>query len=164
VLRIAYRISDSRIPHAGQGLFATEPIATGRVIVAPDAINGTVDFAYVQSLHDDHPHLRSSVRWFEDVYTVAPDWPDECFLNHSFAANGLWHLGFVFAARNVQRGEEICIDYRFLLAPGFDIGFADALTGRRIVGYSWDENVLNSTQQLLDILQPSSSALAQARP
>lgn len=152
MLRIAYRISPSLIPHAGQGLFAAEAIAPGRIIVAPDKIDATVDFAYLDQLDDDHPHTRSSVRWFEDVYTVSPDWPDECYLNHAFDANGHWHLGFVFAARAIAAGEEITIDYRYLLAPGVDIGFADSATGQRIVGFSWRDNLHTSTSGLLRIL------------
>lgn len=157
MLRIAYCIQPSLIPGAGQGLFAAEEIAAGRVIVAPAGIDTVVDFAHLEALGDDHPHIHSSVRWFEDAYTLAPDWPDECFLNHSFAANGHWHLGFVFAARTIAAGEEINIDYRYLLAPGVDIGFADALSGRRIVGYAWRDNLLASTRTLLQILHTDSA-------
>jgi hypothetical protein len=58
----------------------------------------------------------------------------------------------VVAARAIACGEEITIDYRYLLAPGTDIGFADSVSGRRIVGFSWRDNVRTSTRNLLRVV------------
>ena len=92
--------------------------------------------------------LASTVRWFEDRYTVTPEWPDECYINHSFAPCGLWHLGFVFALEDLAPGTEITVDYRHLLAPGQEEDFVDAQSGQRIVGYTWRESMVHSTAQL----------------
>ena len=61
---------------------------------------------------DREEMLPSTVRWFEDRFTTTPEWPDECYVNHSFAPNGVWHLGFIFAARELEPGEELTYDYR----------------------------------------------------
>jgi hypothetical protein len=94
------------------------------------------------------------VRWFEDRYTITPEWPDECYINHSFSPCGLWHLGFVFALTDLPAGTEITVDYRHLLAPGQQEDFHDATTGKAIVGYSWQESLAMSTAQLHALLAP----------
>ena len=83
----------------------------------------------MQALPDAAHCLASTVRWFEDHYTVTPEWPDECYINHSFAPCGLWHLGFVFALDDLPAGTEITVDYRHLLAPGQEEDFRDSISG-----------------------------------
>ena len=113
----AYRVAASTIPGAGQGVFLGEAVARGRILVAPDAIPRVHRWEEVLAMLDPDAVMAVSVRWFEDRYTVSPEWPDECYLNHSFDANGLWHLGFVFARARL-RGRRITVDYRHLLGEG----------------------------------------------
>src|SRR5512141_2640174 len=132
-----YRIAASSIPGAGKGLFREQPVERGRLIISPDDIRKVYKWKEVQTMPGARALLASTVRWFEDHYTVTPEWPDECYVNHSFAPCGLWHLGFVFALDDLPAGSEITVDYRHLLAPDQEEDFCDAATGRRIVGYSW---------------------------
>lgn len=150
----AYRVDQSTIPGAGKGVFLGERVARGRILVAPDAIPRVYRWDEVMAMPDRDAALAASVRWFEDRYTVSPEWPDECYLNHSFEANGLWHLGFVFAARDLEPGEEITVDYRHLLGEGQEEAFRDAITGGEIVGWSWQESLSRSTRELA-ALQPA---------
>lgn len=143
-----YRIDASSIPGAGKGLFLQAPVACGRVVVAPDDIRGTWPWADIRERPDAEAAMAASVRWFEDQCTVSLDWPDECYVNHSFEPNGLWHLGFIFAARDLAAGEELTVDYRHLLPEGESEGFRDAGTGREIVGYSWAESLALSSRAL----------------
>lgn len=143
-----YRIDASRIPGAGRGVFLDEAVARGRVLVAPDAIPATYRWDDVRAQPDPEAAMAAAVRWFEDRYTISLDWPDECYLNHSFEPNGLWHLGFVFAARDLAAGEELTIDYRHLLPEGEVEAFRDAGSGQAIVGYSWAESLAVSTRAL----------------
>lgn len=144
----SYRIAASTIPGAGKGVFLDEPVVRGRILTAPDAIPKVYRWDDVLAMPDREAALAASVRWFEDRFTVSPEWPDECYLNHSFAPNGLWHLGFVFAARDLDAGEEITIDYRHLLGEGQEESFRDARSGERIVGWSWQESLSRSTREL----------------
>lgn len=143
-----YRIAPSRIPGAGQGLYLEEPVARGRIVVAPDAIPSTFAWDEVRAQPDPSAAMAAAVRWFEDRYTISLDLPDECYLNHSFEPNGLWHLGFVFAARDLAAGEELTVDYRHLLPEGEAEAFRDAATGREIIGFSWAESLASSTRAL----------------
>lgn len=145
---IRYRIAASTVPGAGKGVFLDEAIRAGRILMAPDAIPAVHTLAEVESHPAGAQAAAACVRWFEDRYTISLDWPDECYVNHSFAANGLWHLGFVFAARDIAAGEELSIDYRHLLPPGEREPFLDAASGAPIVGYSWEESLRVSTLAL----------------
>ena len=146
-----YHIGPSSIAGAGQGLFIDEPLARGRVLVAPDAIPAVHRFEDILAREDAASLLPATVRWFEDRYTVTPEWPDECYVNHSFAPNGLWHLGFIFAARDLAPGEELTVDYRHLLPEGEQEAFRDAESGRAIVGFSWAESLALSTRELASL-------------
>ncbi len=147
-----YHIGPSLIAGAGQGLFLDEPVARGRVITAPDAIPCVHTFEEVLAMPDADHLLASTVRWFEDRYTVTPEWPDECYINHAFRPTALWHLGFVFAAVDLARGTEITVDYRHLLAPGQAEDFRDSGSGEAIVGFTWSESLRASTLALAALL------------
>lgn len=149
-----YRVDASRIPGAGKGLFLDEPVARGRLITAPDDIRSVYRWDDVQKMPDAAQLLPATVRWFEDRYTITPEWPDECYINHSFEPCGLWHLGFVFALDDLPPGTEVTVDYRHLLAPGQEEDFVDSHSGERIVGYRWEESLAQSTAQLQSILAP----------
>lgn len=147
-----YHIGPSSIAGAGQGLFIDEPLARGRVLVAPDAIPAVHRFEDILARADADSLLPATVRWFEDRYTVTPEWPDECYINHAFEPTALWHLGFVFAARDLEAGDEVTVDYRHLLAPGQHEEFLDSASGRPIVGYAWAESLRASTAALSALL------------
>ena len=143
-----YHVADSRIPGAGKGLFLAEPVARGRIVVAPHDIPRTWRWDEVRAQPDPEAAMAAAVRWFEDRYTISLDWPDECYVNHSFEPNGLWHLGFIFAARDLAAGEELTVDYRHLLPEGEAEAFRDAGSGREIIGFSWAESLASSTRAL----------------
>ena len=143
-----YRIAPSTIPGAGKGVFLDETTAPGRILVAPDGIDRLHRYDDILARDDSEAALAASVRWFEDRFTVSLDWPDECYINHSFSPNGLWHLGFVFALRSIAPGEELCVDYRHLLGEGQQEPYRDALTGQPIVGLPWHDSLAATTAQL----------------
>lgn len=147
-----YHIAPSRIPGAGKGLFLDEPVARGRLVTAPDDIRKVYKWSEIEALPDGRALLAATVRWFEDRYTVSPEWPDECYINHSFTPCGLWHLGFVFALDDLAPGTEITVDYRHLLAPGQEEDFRDATTGEQIIGYGWAQSLALSTAQLQSLV------------
>lgn len=147
-----YHISPSRIADAGQGVFLDQAVEPGSILIAPDAIPRTWTFDEVMAMPNAQALLPATVRWFEDRYTISDDWPDECFINHSFTPTGLWHLGFVFATNRLEAGTEITVDYRHLLAPGQEEDFHDSDSGKPIVGFTWKESLRASSQALLRLL------------
>ena len=147
-----YRVAASGIAGAGKGLFADEAIARGRVIIAPDNIHTVWPESKLRTFARDSIEVESSVRWFEDQFSLTPEWSDECFVNHSFAPNALWHLGFIFALREIATGEEILMDYRHVIGSGEVMPFKDSQTGREIVGLPWPQVLHDSAQQLVTLL------------
>ncbi len=147
-----YHIAASTIAGAGKGLFVDESVAAGRVITAPDAINQTFALAEILASSELSAQFSASARWFEDRYTLSPEWPDECYINHSFTPSGLWHLGFVFALAELPAGSEITVDYQHLLPPGQAEDFVDSCTGRIITGSSWHDSLTSSTCALAELL------------
>jgi hypothetical protein len=147
-----YHVAASSIPGAGNGLFLDEAVVAGRILTAPDAIDRTYRHADIQASPELREQRHASARWFEDCYTLSPEWPDECYINHSFSPNGLWHLGFVFALRELPAGTEITVDYRHLLPPGEAEDFVDSATGETIIGLSWTDSLASSTHALAELL------------
>lgn len=140
-----YRIDTSRINGAGKGLFVDEPLARGRVIIAPDNVHTVWPEAKLREYPTDSKEAESSVRWFEDHYSLTPEWSDECYVNHSFSPNALWHLGFIFALDDLAAGAEITMDYCLVIGSGERLPFVDAVTGEAIVGLPWSQSLAQST-------------------
>lgn len=148
MIQFPYQIRPSRIPGAGKGLFSSVSIAPGRVLIAPGNIDRTLSLDELFR-PENAVYADCSIRWFESQCTVSPDWPDECYVNHSFAPNGLWHLGFVFSLREITAGEEITMDYSHIIAPGHEMDFRDSVTGRPIIGLPWRDSLIQTTEALL---------------
>jgi hypothetical protein len=148
-----YQVKQSLINNAGKGLFLTEPIKKASIIIAPDKIDKIMHEQELAKFAKDSIENESSVRWFEDYFTISPDWPDECFVNHSFTPNSLWHLGFIFAVSDLEAGTEITCDYRYLIGTNEKMDFKDSATGKDIIGVSWQENILFTAQKLIEILK-----------
>ena len=147
-----YEIRPARFAE-GKGVFLLEGVKRGQILVAPDAINQVYNAEQRAALVPGSAEDEACVRWFERYHTVSTDWPDDCYVNHSFNPSGLWHLGFIFATRDLQVGDEVTADYRFLVDDNEVMPFKDAETGQEIVGYVWDDNLRISTELLLALLR-----------
>lgn len=148
---INYEVRSSTINSAGMGIFAADDIPPGKVVSIPDGINRIYTAAEIDAMPQGAVEYQSSVRWFEDRYSAVSGWSDECYYNHSFQPNCVWHLGFVFAAREISAGEEITIDYSHLLEEGTRSMFEDSGTGKCVTGMSFRESMASSCVALAEI-------------
>ncbi|AXQ30273.1 hypothetical protein D0B54_17040 [Solimonas sp. K1W22B-7] len=149
-----YRVDVSRIAGAGKGLFLDEAVSRGRVIVAPDNIHTVWPEQKLRQHPADSREVESSVRWFEDRFSLTPEWSDECYVNHSYSPSALWHLGFIFALADLPLGAEVTMDYRYVIGDGERMPFADAATGREIVGLPWEAVLRDGARALLGLVGP----------
>ncbi|HEX4896632.1 MAG TPA: SET domain-containing protein [Solimonas sp.] len=147
-----YRVAASTIAGAGQGLFLDEPVTRGRVLIAPDNIHTVWPEAHLRSYPAQSIEVESSVRWFEDRFSLTPEWSDECYVNHSFTPNALWHLGFIFALDDLPAGTELTMDYRYVIGDGERMPFLDSQTGREIVGLPWAQVLRDTAGRLAQLL------------
>lgn len=150
----SYEIRQSDIPGAGKGVYLTQDVKKGSVVVFPEGIrpDQVLTLDKLNEFPVDSAEQDSSVRWFENYFTINLEWTDECYINHSFSPTGLWHLGFIFAFSDLKKGDELTIDYRFIIAEGEEMPFKDGQTGLSIVGYSWKFIMLKSMEDLKGIL------------
>lgn len=144
-----YRVADSRIRGAGKGLFVEQGVRRGAVIVAPDNVHTVWPESKLRQYPADSKEVESSVRWFEDRFSLTPEWSDECYVNHSFVPTALWHLGFIFALDDLASGTEVTMDYRYVIGDGECLPFADAETGREITGLPWPQVLADGARALL---------------
>ncbi len=147
-----YRIEASRIPGAGKGLFLDQKIGRGAVIVAPDNVHTVWPESRLRQYAPDSIEVESSVRWFEDRFSLTPEWTDECYVNHSFAPTAQWHLGFIFALNELSAGTEVTMDYCYVIGDGERLPFVDAETGREIVGLPWAEALADSANKIASLV------------
>ena len=140
----------------GQGLFALAAVARGTVICSftTDTRIITED-NYLDSIRNDrYAVVRTGTRYIGKYFT----WMDDTdrslnFFNHSFEPNLLVHVGVVIALRDIAVDEELTIDYRYLI-DDTEIGiYNDAITGRPIRGFSARQTLLQTTRQLLSLLE-----------
>ncbi|HBC76606.1 MAG: hypothetical protein A2008_10775 [Candidatus Wallbacteria bacterium GWC2_49_35] len=157
---IDYTVRHSEINAAGMGIFVKFDIPRGTVISAPDGIQKLYKVDEINLMSPESVEYTSSVRWFEDYYSFVSGWDDECYYNHSFDPNCIWHLGFVFAARDLAAGTEITIDYAHLLEEGTESMFTDSKTGKRVVGMSFRDSIAKSASALAEIYKRSPGTVA----
>jgi len=148
MILVKYFIAPSQIFKAGKGLFLEEECPKGKVLIIPNEIQCLVSEKEI--FQNEHLEA-SSIRWFEDVFSVDHEWSAESHLNHSFTPNCYWHLGFVFAARNLKKKEELTVDYSLFLGEGRESDFYDSLTQKKVIGLSWKESLKTSLQNLLSL-------------
>jgi len=149
-----YHVDTSGIPAAGKGLYVDEAVAAGQVLIAPDNVHTVWPEARLRQYAEDSIEVQSSVRWFEDWYSLTPEWSDECYVNHAFAPTALWHLGFIFALRELPAGSEITVDYQLVIGSAETLPFVDAASGRAITGLPWSQALAQSTAQLATLFPP----------
>ena len=147
-----YRVAASLIPQAGKGLFLEEAVQAGAVIIAPDNVHTVWPESHLRQFAADSKEVESSVRWFENWFSLTPEWSDECYVNHSFIPNALWHLGFIFALQPLEPGTEITMDYRYVIGDGERLPFNDSVTGQPIIGLQWRDTLQQTARRLTEIL------------
>ncbi len=148
MLRFEHSIEPSRIPGAGLGLFTREAVARGRMLIVPNQAHPLRSGRGTRGMPKDSIELASSIRWFERVFTVDPEWSGGVAPQPQLRAELPRHLGFVFALEDLDAGSELTIDYRQLLDEETMLDFRDSVTGREIRGLPWEQAVRSSSEQL----------------
>lgn len=140
----------------GKGLFTLDRVTKGTVVCSftTDSKIITED-EYLQAIRDEEPLVvRTGTRYVGKYFTVTDD-PDADlnFFNHSFAPNLLVHCGVVLALRDIPAGEELTIDYRYLVDDTETGVYNDAVTARTIRGLGARQTLLETARQLVALLE-----------
>jgi len=134
-----------------EGVFALEPIAKGKVLSIWRNITIHTEDEY-NTRAGDKAFRRNAVRVVGGYYgyqeggTIPED-----FINHSSdRPNVHYHMGVLFALRDIRPGEELLLDYNFYF--NLREGFLDVTSGRQVTGLTPRECLLRSCQILTDLL------------
>ncbi|MBD3388749.1 MAG: SET domain-containing protein-lysine N-methyltransferase [Candidatus Altiarchaeales archaeon] len=149
---IKAEVRASRI--ADEGVFTLEDIAKGQVV-------GNLGVG-VKAMTEGEYHegqrkgselvIRTGARWVSDQFLHKGIIEDEEYLNHSFDPNLLYHLGMLFAKRDIKSGEELTVNYEYLLAEDDEFSFCDSGTGRKVDGLDGYNALARSAKELVDVL------------
>ena len=157
MLCIKTEVKESRIPVAGKGLFSLEFAPKGSIVFVPVLsypINNIVlEAAYREKLSktDIFP-VNAGMRWGGHYFLHCDETPDNTdYINHANNPNLLSCLGFFFARYDISSGDELTIDYRHIAIEGS----VEVITGgqEKIIGLSPKEALLQSAQQLINLIQ-----------
>jgi SET domain-containing protein len=153
MLLVDAEVRESKI--AGSGLFLRSPVPKGTVVSihAADAKLLTQAEYQEEQRNGNELAIRSGIRWVGRYFLRARKMPPESYINHSDEPTLLYHCGISFARRNLDTGDELTIDYTWFLAEDDVEGFRDVATGRTLFGLPPKEALIESSEQLVQLLR-----------
>lgn len=152
MIPIAHEIKDSHIH--GKGIFTTQFIhKTEIVMLFVNNIEIMTEKDFLEKSENDELMQNTGCRLLDNYFLNAKrssgKMEHEDFINHSVTPNAIYHCGVVYANRNIKEGEEITIDYRYILSDKEQ--FVDAETGDIVKGYQGKIGFLYATMQLYNL-------------
>jgi SET domain-containing protein len=140
----------------GKGLFPVRNVKRGKVICSftSDANVITEDEYLTAIKAERYLVVRTGTRYVGKYFTYTEEPDTELnFFNHSFEPNLLVHCGVVIALRDIPAGDELTIDYRYLI-DDTEIGvYNDAATGRPIRGLPARQTLLETSRKLIALME-----------
>lgn len=138
----------------GEGCFAAEAVARG-TIVCCFTLGAKVitEDQYLDACRAEAlPLMRTGTRYAGKYFTVGNAHEPYTYINHCFEPNLLCHCGVVLARRDIGAGEELTLDYRYLIDET-DVGiYRDAKSGREIRGFPARETLLRTARELVELV------------
>ena len=139
----------------GKGCFAAESVPAGKIVccftVGSEII--TEDRFIQGCAEGDRRVLRTGTRYAGRYFTIGNEGAPYNFINHSFEPNLLSHCGLILANRDIERGEELTLDYRLLIDTTDVASYDDAATGRPIRGLTARETILRTARELIALVE-----------
>ena len=147
-------------PLHGMGVFAEEDIKKSKIISIwiDDAIIITQAEYLDKQAQGDEIAIKSAVKLVDDLFMYYPNSdPSEdpfTYINHSENENVLYHCGILFAKRDIKKGEELTINYRYILARNDYCKLKDTTSKKFIDGVEGRTALIASAKELLDLFNP----------
>ena len=144
----------------GSGLFLEEfTKASSLVAIYSHGLSIIPENEYLnRTFLGDELVIRTGCRFVSDLFIVRESGvEDEDFVNHSQTPNLLYHCGICFARRDIYPGEELTLNYEYLLSEG-EPGFTDSRTGVYVCGLPAGVAMLKSTLELAELFKEAVTA------
>ena len=139
----------------GRGLFPLDDVKRGTVICSFTIESKLItEEQYLDAIQENrYLVVRTGTRYVGKYFTYTEEPETELnFFNHAFEPNLLVHCGVVIATRDIPAGEELTIDYRYLI-DDTEIGiYKDAHSGRPIRGFPARQTLLETSRRLIELL------------
>ncbi|QSJ14958.1 SET domain-containing protein [Nostoc sp. UHCC 0702] len=161
MLCIKTEVKKSSIPNAGKGLFSLEFVHKGSIIFIPATIFTINQFI----LEEDYPEelskadefpMNAGMRWGGHYFLHSRETHENIgyidntgYINHASNPNLLSCLGFFVALENINHGDELTIDYRYI---GIEKEIELLTNNHEIISLSTKEALLQSAQKLISLL------------
>lgn len=147
------QVGDSGI--FGKGLYAGESIRRGTILCFfPIGAQVITEDRYLQAIEQDEREIiRTGTRYGGRYFTHGNEAEPYTFINHSFSPNLLCHCGIVMSRSDIDAGDELTLDYRYLV-DDTEVGvYQDAVSGRPIRGLSARETFLDTARQMIELVE-----------
>lgn len=140
---------------SGSGIFADEDIKKGDVVMiwSIDCNIITETNYNIEQANGNQNMIKTGARFVDGYFLYTSETPRvEDNMNHSFNPNILYHCGICFALRDIECGEELFVNYKYVLSKGDHAGFVDEQTGIYVDGMDSIDCLKETTTQLLILL------------
>ncbi|MEW6264961.1 MAG: SET domain-containing protein [Thermodesulfobacteriota bacterium] len=142
-------------PIAGQGLFLEQAAGKGSLIgIYTHDLTILSEEEYTSRvLAGDELVLRTGCRWVDDLFIYNETGvEDEDYINHADNPTLLYHCGLLIARQDLPPGEELTVDYKYILAE-WEPGFVCSRSGKNIRGLPGRKAMLESARELLALFE-----------
>jgi len=152
MLYVKTEIRESRVHNLG--LFLLEPVKKGTVILIANSSGIMTETDYQSEQAKDNKLISmTAVRLLGRHFIYGDSIGNEEYINHSETPNMLYHCGIFLAARDIDPGEELTVNYKYFLAEQDVCAFYNAETGHTVDGISPADAFIQSAEEVLTLLK-----------
>jgi SET domain-containing protein len=138
----------------GNGVFSRQYIKKGTVVgFLSINVNLISEEEYNKAqANGDTVIIKTGARYIGRYFLCKDKIENEEYFNHSFKPNVLYHCGICFALYDINPGEELTLNYEYILSQNDFIRFEDKHSGRVVDGINPRDVLLRSTGELIKLL------------
>jgi|TARA_R100000781_G_scaffold45500_1_gene30804 hypothetical protein len=154
---VRYETDIKKSDIAGLGLFAGEDIPKGSVIAiwCPDLDHGTLSLEeYLDKRLDnksEHAFQMTCCRWLDNLFVYGDTVSEDGYINHSFDPSMLYYLGICFARKEIKKGDELTINFEYILTDNDPWAFVDSKTNKKVDGMPSEQYYRDASHELWEI-------------
>ena len=141
----------------GAGLYALERIPQKSIVFywGRDGDETVIsENEYLQMrITGDKTFQKSACRWVYDKFVYSEHLEVDDSINHSSNPNILYYQGLGIAKRDILTGQELTINYEYILSENDTVKFMDKKTNKTVAGISADSNLYKSSKELSLVLK-----------
>lgn len=135
------------------GVFSKQFIKKGTIISFFFHIKLMSEKQYQEEQSKGNIHIIKTCCRYVGSYFLYGDETEgiEEYFNHSLESNVLYHCGICFAKKDIQIGDELTLNYQYILAHNDVCRFEDSETKTLVDGLNPTQSLINSAKELLEL-------------